>query len=160
MIRTAMPFGYLFIALFLLAWFVLGICIFVWGWRRRSRPARWIGGAAVDIVTAIVLSEVAFDAALEWAPSITSDDLVIGTWTGGSETLTLASDNTFSYHTRSQTSTGTWTRDDWNLSLHGASYSGTMRFVEFRGMYRLMTHPPIDPDAWDGDLGLHLAKKH
>jgi hypothetical protein len=160
MIRTAIPFGYLFIALFLLACFVLGICTFVWGWRRRSRPARWIGGAAIVFVIAIVFSEFAFDADIEWNPYIASDDLIIGDWTGRQGTLRLASDNTFSYHTPSQTAIGTWTRDDWNLYLRGSSYSGTMRFVQFRGSYRLMTHPPDDPDAWNGDLGLQLAKQH
>ena len=45
MIRTAIPFGYLFIALFLLAAFALGSGMFVVGLRQRSAYWRWVGVA-------------------------------------------------------------------------------------------------------------------
>ena len=158
MIRTAIPFGYLFIALFLLAAFVAGVVALVVGLRRRSARARWLGAALCAFVVIVIVTEVAYDSALEWNPTIGGDSQIVGTWTDQGQTITLASDHTFTYQTASQTARGTWTRDDWNLYLRGASYSGTMRFIQFHGIYRLMTHPPDDPDAWDGDLGLRLAR--
>lgn len=157
MIRTAIPFGYLFIALFLLAAFIAGLAFLVWGWRRSLR-ARWLGAALSAFVVIVVVAEIAYDSALEWNPTIGGDSEVVGTWTDHGQTITLASDHAFTYQTAAQTTHGTWTRDDWNLYLHGDSFSSTMRFVQFHGQYRLMTHPPDDPDAWNGDLGLRLAQ--
>jgi hypothetical protein len=160
MIRTAIPFGYFFIALFLLAALIAGVGIFVWGWHRHSRPAKWLGAVLSSLIAIIVVSEIAFGAALEWNPQIASDSQVVGIWTDNTETIRLASDYTFFYQTASWTKRGTWTRYDWNLDLHSDMYSSTMRFVQFRGQYRLMTHPPEDTDAWDGDLGLQLTQRH
>ena len=159
MIRTAIPFGYLFIALFLLAAFVFGVSVFIRGWRRGSRGGKWLGAAMVAIVLAVIAGEIVFEVAIEWNPTIGSDTEVLGTWADRAQIVTLQSDKTFTFRTSAQTTTGTWTRDDWNLYLHGDSYSGTMRFVQFRGHYRLMTKPPEDPDMWDGDLGLQRTQK-
>ena len=112
--------------------------------------------AALAVV--IVLGDIAFDAALEWNPEIRSDSEVLGTWADNGETITLGLDNTFTYRSPSQTTTGRWARQDWNLYLHGDDYSTTMRFVQFSGHYRLMTHPPEDPDLWDGNLGLRQRR--
>jgi hypothetical protein len=154
MIRTAIPFGYLFIALFLLAGFGFGIVSFIWGCRKHSRGAKWLGGGLVVLVSTIVAADVVFDGNLEWNPQIHNDAETAGTWADYREMLILATNSTFDYHSSTRTVNGTWTRDDWNLYLHGADFAATMRFVQFRGRYRLMTHPPGDPDMWDGDLGL------
>jgi hypothetical protein len=126
MIRTAIQFGYAFIALFLTAAFLGGIVAFILGWRFRSRVAKWSGLGIAVIVVAVVVSNVMFERSIEWNPTIKSDAEIIGIWS----------------------------RDDWNLYLRGESYTNTMRFITFRERYRLMTHPPGDPDEWDGDLGL------
>ena len=154
MIRTAMPFGYLFIALFLLAAFVAGISIFVLGWRRRSRIAKLFGCGMVCTVVALIVANLWFESALEWNPTIGNDAEVVGIWADHTQKITLGADKTFTYGTSSQLINGTWTRDGWNLYLRGVNYSAAMRFVQFRGSYRLMTHPVDDPDMWDGDLGL------
>ena len=154
MIRTAIPFGYLFIALFLFAAFVAGIGILIWGWRRHSRLLRGLGCGMVGSVIAIVVANLWIDSALEWNPTIGSDAEIVGTWSDRAQKITLTSDKTFTYRTSSQLINGTWTRYDWNLYLRGDNYSATMRFVQYRGGYRLMTHPPEDPDMWDGDVGL------
>jgi len=158
MIRTAIPFGYLFIALFFLAAFVAGVVALIVGVRRRSPRARWLAAALCAFVLIVIVTEVAYDSSLEWNPTIGGDSQIVGAWIDHGQTMTLASDHTFTYQTASQTAHGTWTRDDWNLYLRGDSYSGTMRFVQFHGIDRLMTHPPDDPDTWDGDLGLRLAQ--
>ena len=119
MIRTAIPFGYLFIALFLLAGFVVGVGIFIWGWRRRSRGARWLGCGLVFIVIAVAVANIWMCSALEWNPIIRSDAEVAGTWRDRDQRLALSGDKTFTYRTPSQTTSGTWTRDDWNLYLRG-----------------------------------------
>jgi hypothetical protein len=154
MIRTAIPFGYLFIALFLFAAFVLGLVVFIWGLCRHSRLARWLGGSVVVAVPALVAAEMWFDSAQEWNPTIGSDSEIVGTYADRRETITLAPDKSFTYCAGSQISTGTWGRDDWNLYLTNSNHSSTLRFIQFRGRYRLLTHPPEDPDQWNGDLGL------
>ncbi len=152
MIRTAIPFGYHFIALFLLAAFALGVGMFVVGLRRRSAYWRWVGAALCAAIVFVVAGNAAFDSAIEWNPTIASDEQIIGTWTGGGESVALAADHTFVYQAGSQTTRGTWTRNDFNLYLDGSSPNGTMRFIQFRGVYRLLPHVPNDLDAWDGDL--------
>lgn len=161
MIRTAIPFGYLFIALFLIVILVSGICLVIWGWFclviwgwfSRSRTAQWLGVGIAGSVVSLIVYNVAIEASLEWNPIISSDAEIIGTWTGRSQTIILSLNNTFSYSTPTENTGGTWTRDDWSLHLKGG-YSGTMRFVRFLEHYRLMTNPPIDPDMWDGNIGL------
>jgi len=155
MFRTAIPFGYLVVALFLLAGFGFGVVIFARGWRRHSRSAKWLGGGIVALICGIVAAQVVFEGDLEWNPLIHNDTEIVGRWADHRETLTLATNSTFSYSNSARMVDGTWTRDDWNLYLHGTNFSATMRFVQFRSQYRLMTHPPEgDPDMWDGDLGL------
>lgn len=154
MIRTAIPFGYLFIAIFLLAGFGFGVLSFVWGCRKDSRRAKWLGGGIVALVCTLVAAEFVFEGNLEWNPQINNDTEIIGTWADHGEMLILATNSTFNYDNSAHIVSGTWTRDDWNLYLHGTNFSATMRFVQFRGQYRLMTHPPGDPDLWDGDPGL------
>ena len=157
MIRTGIPFGYLFIGLFLLAAFVAGVIIFIHGGRGRFPRARWAGAALCALVVIVVMANSAFESALEWNPTMSDTD-VVGRWVDRAQTLTLGADKTFTYRTPEQTSSGTWRRDDWNLYLDGESNSGTMRFVEFRGHLRLLTRPPNDPDTWDGDLGLKRSQ--
>ena len=159
MLRTAIPFGYLFIALFLLAAFIAGIVLFVRGWRRRSAPMRWLGAGFCAGIITLVVANSAFEAALEWNPTIQTDSEVVGTWSDRAQTITLSHDHTFTYQTGAHIARGTWTRDDWNLYLRGDS-DATMRFVQFRGQYRLMTRPPGDPDTWDGDLGLPRSQQN
>ena len=140
MFRTAVPFGYLLITLFLFAALILGIGILVWGWRRRSRKAKWIGGGLIGAIVAAVTANAAFDASLELNPNIVNDADIVGTWTNRVEVVTLTPDHTFRYRVPDHTFSGTWTRDDWNLYLHSATDGNqTMRFIQFRGNYRLLT---------------------
>ena len=154
MIRTGIPCGYLFIALFLCGALICGLGVAIVGWCKRSRLAIYSGLLVAVGVIAIFIADVSFEAALEWNPVIRSDGEIIGSWTDKRQTIILAADKTFTRRTESQTINGTWKRDDWNLYLQSADHSDTMRFIKFRGGYRLMTRPPEDPDIWDGDLGL------
>ena len=156
MLWTAIPFGYLFIALFLLATFVVGGVTFVVAWRRRSAVGRRVGAILCAFVVVGIVGEVAYDDELEWNPMISSDSQIVGTWTAPARTLILSPAHTFMDQADARTTRGTWVRDDWHLSLHGDSYSGTMRFTQLHGSYRLLTHPPNNPDMWDGGLGLQL----
>jgi hypothetical protein len=154
MIRTAIPFGYLFIALFLVAGFVFGIICIIWGYRKHSRRAKWLGGGIVAIVIALGVAQDFYDRNLEWNPPIETDAEITGTWADSSETLTLSTNAIFTYHNAARTENGTWTRDDWNLHLHSTNFETSMRFVQYRSIYHLMRQPPDDPDMWDGNLGL------
>jgi hypothetical protein len=154
MIRTAIPFGYAFIALFLITIFIGGCLIFILGWCFRSRIAKWSGLGIAAIVVALIVSNEMFESSIEWNPTLKSDADIIGTWSGGGQTVTLAPNMTFRCQSPSTNYSGIWSRDDWNLYLRSDSYTNTMRFITFREQYRLMTRPLGDPDEWDGDLGL------
>jgi len=159
MIRTAIPFGYLIIALFLFAIVVIGILVFFFAGRFGFPRARWGGLVAVGLVVALVFADVAFSAKLELNPWIQSNASVIGTWSDGSQALTLTSDGSFKHETESGFTEGTWEREDWNLELHSGGNAITyMRFIQYGDELRLLTSPLGDPDTWDGDLGLRLEK--
>ena len=150
-----MPFGFLFAAFFLLAGLGFGVVSFVWGCRRHSRGAKWAGAGIVALVCALVAVEVAFENDLEWNPQILADAEICGAWAGPKATLTLATNRTFNYQSSARTVSGTWTRDDWNLYLRATNYTTTMRFMQYRGQFHLLTDPPTgDPDLWNGGLGL------
>ena len=154
MIRTAIPFGYLFIALLLGAILLTGSALGIWGCFRRRRAALILGSAMVLGVIGLVIAEVAFEASMEWNPSITDDSRVVGTWADDRETITLRADHTVDYRSDTEGFSGRWSRDDWNLHLTAEGVDSMMRFITFRDELRLMTDPPDDPDMWDGDLGL------
>jgi hypothetical protein len=152
--------GYLFGALFLFAGFGFSIVSFVRGCRKHSRRAKWLGGIGFLISTLVavgVVVEGVFEGDLELNPWINNDAEIAGTWADHRVMLTLATNHTFNYHSSTGTVSGTWNRDDWHLYLNGSNFGATMRFVQFRGQYRLMNHlsmnHPIDPKIWD-DLGL------
>ena len=157
MFRTAVPLGYFFVVLLLFTAFLAGSAILVVGWRRRSAAVRWAGATLCGCVVLLVVAEATYDSALELNPTIDSDARIVGTWSGGGQTVTLAADHTFTCQSDAQAIHGTWTRADWNLYLQGNSSADTMRFIQFRGVYRLLPHPLGDPDTWDGDLGLRLV---
>jgi hypothetical protein len=95
MIRTAIPFGYAFIALFLITIFMGGCLIFTLGWCFRSRIAKRSGLGIAAIVVAAVVSNEMFESSIEWNPTFKSDADITGTWTGGGQMVTLASNMTF-----------------------------------------------------------------
>jgi len=154
MIRTAIPFGYPFIALILGAVLLTGAALAIWGWMRQRRAALILGSTVVVGVIGLVIVQVAFESSMEWNPSITDDSRVVGTWADDRETITLRADHTVDYRSDTEGFAGRWSRDDWNLHLTAESVDSMMRFITFRDELRLMTAPPDDPDMWDGDLGL------
>ncbi|MCB1211641.1 MAG: hypothetical protein KDK97_20120 [Verrucomicrobiales bacterium] len=154
MIRTAIPFGYLFIALILGAVLLTGAALAIWGWMRRRRAALIFGWTMVFSVIGLVIVQVAFESSMEWNPSITDDSRVVGTWADDRETIMLRADHTVDYRSDSERFTGRWSRDDWNLHLTAEGVDSMMRFISFSDELRLMTSPPDDPDMWNGDLGL------
>jgi len=154
MLRTAIPFGYLFIALILGAALVIGIAFLVFGLLRRRTGLICVGSVISLGIIGLVVYQLTFDAAMEWNPSIPDDAQVIGTWASDRETVTLRPDHTVDYRSDTEGFTGRWTREEWNLRLTADNVDSSMRFISFREDLRLMTNQPADPDMWDGDLGL------
>ena len=154
MIRTAIPFGYLFISLFLGALFLAGSVLAVWGWMRRRRVSLIFGSTMGLAVIGLIIVEVAFESSMEWNPSIKDDSRVLGTWADDRETITLRADHTVDYRSDTEGFSGRWSRDDWNLHLTAEGVESIMRFISFRDELRLMSNPPDDPDIWNGNLGL------
>ncbi|GAA5496044.1 hypothetical protein Rhal01_02225 [Rubritalea halochordaticola] len=82
----------------------------------------------------------------EWNPSIESDSQTLGTWQGDSYTITLKADHTFTADLNSQHLSGTWSRDDWNLTLIPREGEQLlMRFVEESDELLLLPTPPEEP---------------
>ncbi|MEZ0256842.1 MAG: hypothetical protein ACAI37_16270 [Chthoniobacter sp.] len=130
-----------------------GIYLLASGWRRRSRTLKSLGAILLLFVTAVIARALIFENALEWNV-VVSDSELIGTWSDKTETLTLKSDGTFSYRTAAGSTTGQWDREDWNLNLKSEQAVISVRVVRYFHHPRIMTHPPDDPDAWDGNPGL------
>ena len=161
MLRTAIPFGYLFIAIILAGLLIVGVTCFVLGWRTRKRPLQVMGAALTFALVGVIAGEVIMDSLLDWNPLVRDDAQVVGTWSGVRgmwkdfhETMTLRADHTCEYHSDAEGFTGKWDRNDWNLHVTAQGVDSMMRFIEYSGELRLLHHPPDDPDTWDGDLGL------
>ncbi|MEI9892891.1 MAG: hypothetical protein WDN28_02980 [Chthoniobacter sp.] len=145
-----MPFVH-FLGLFVQ--FVAGIALLVEGWRRRSRWLKVSGGIVLALLVILIGRELILEGAMEWNPALFDEEL-LGTWRDRDEILTLAADHTFSYHRSEENLTGRWNRDDWNLELQSENAAWTARLVRYFHHLRIMTHPPDDLDAWDGNPGL------
>ena len=91
---------------------------------------------------------------MEWNPWIKDEALVVGTWADERETITLHADHRVDYHSSNERFSGNWSLDDWNLRLVADGVDSMMRFIVYDDQLYLMTHPPDDPDMWDGNLGL------
>jgi hypothetical protein len=162
MIQTVIAFGAPFGGLVALLALVAGVIALIWfarRWHQLPVPARWLGVALFSFIVTCTAWRMARDAALEWNPTISDDAQVIGTWADRAQSVTLHADHTFTCRIASQVARGRWKRDDWNLYLSGDSFGRTMRFVQFRGEYRLMTESPVEPDEWNGNLGLQRSQQ-
>lgn len=145
-LSSGMPFGMLFIIVFLVGACTIGLLAAV-----RARRTGWRVAAAVVALLAGgrlalgILSE--FLVPVDLNPVVRAEELV-GLWREGPQTLTLAADHTFRFE-GSTTSRGQWSLDDWNLSLEGVD----ARVIKANSTYRIVVAFPDDPDLWDGRLG-------
>ena len=140
---------------------LVGIGLLALGFWTRLRIFKWAGAGINCLISTLMILGIYRDMlvrAVEWNSGISSDAEVTGVWTDHTQTVTLAPDHDFSLRAPSLTAKGAWKLHDWNLYLHG-DQSRTMRFILYRGRYRLMTHPPEDIDGRDGDLGLERAEE-
>ncbi|TLU67239.1 hypothetical protein FE810_02855 [Thalassotalea litorea] len=88
---------------------------------------------------------------IEWNPILRSDEAIIGLWVDTGETLDLKPDGTFDFYIDSKKYSGTWKRNDWNLSLtsSGSFPYFYLRVIEHSGSYHLVKDTyNKDPDAW------------
>ena len=152
--RTALPFGYLLIAIVLGVVFIAGAWLAIRGWSRQKHAACVVGVSMVLGSLGLVVAQIIFDESMEWNPVIYEDSRIVGRWKDKRETVTLRADHTVDYTSDTEGFSGKWMRDDWNLRLVAKDVDVMMRFISFRGELRLLTNPSGDPDMWDGDLGL------
>ena len=151
--------GYLLAALFFLTAFLFVVWFGSKGarWRSLATPLLIVGTFGI---MAVLVSRCAVGDGLEWNPTIKSDAEVFGIWEDRAKTVVLRPDHTFDYRDNARLTSGTWTRDDWNLFMYNKGHEARMmEFVEYRGRLRLMPDPPGDPDAWDGDVGLEKSAR-
>lgn len=136
-----------FVAGLLLAFFIFGFFLFMYGRGYFSPPA----------------SETAL--AVEFNPFIRSDDEILGKWSTNKQALKLLNDNTFNYQISGRVVKGHWTRQDFDLSLKGDSDDccNTMRFVKLHNQYFLLTDPPdfseVEGQQWIDDAMTTALKK-
>jgi hypothetical protein len=161
MFRTAIPFGYLFIMIFLGGVLIVGVTCFMFGRRTRRRSLQVMGAVLSLGVVGLIAADVIMDSLMEWNPMVRDDKRVIGTWVRErdlwmdfAESVTLHADHRFEYHSDNEGFSGKWERNDWNLRLTAEGLDWMMRFIEYSGELRLLSRPPEDPDTWSGDLGL------
>ena len=151
--------GYLLAALFFLTAFLFVVWFGSKGahWRSLGTPLLIVGTFGI---MAVLVSRCAVDIELEWNPAIRSDAEVFGTWGDRAKTVVLRPDHTLDYWDNARLTSGTWTRNDWNLFIYDEGHKvRTMEFVKYRGHLRLMPDPPGDPDAWNGDVGLEKSAR-
>jgi len=162
MIRTAIPFGYLFILLFVISSLLIGFAIVVFSFFKKSKPFRWFCVLSYLAYVVLIIIGVVINVTgePEWNPVIKNDAEVAGVWTDSQHKLKLTADHHFTYRDHDVVTSGTWSRDDWNLYLksgapdsHGAPTN--LRFIEYKGHYRVLTKLLLDTDEWDGDYGLN-----
>jgi hypothetical protein len=151
----------IFSAIPLVMAFLAGLALLAYSFITRSRRLRRFsvifmlmsaGIAAVFIIAGTIMEP-------EWNPKIGNDQEVVGVWTKGQERLELIADGHFVYGIPPTAKIGSWARDDWNLYLKPGVFkpgepSNVMRFIQFHGHYRILTHPPDEPDSWNHDYGL------
>ncbi|MDB6007703.1 MAG: hypothetical protein JWR15_4690 [Prosthecobacter sp.] len=165
MFRTAIPFGYLFIMIFLGGVFIVGMTCFIWGRRTRRRPLQVMGAILSLGVVGLITADATLNSLMEWNPLVRDDKKVVGIWLRErsmwmdfSESITLHADHHFEYHSDAEGFSGRWERNDWNLHLTAEGIDWMMRFIEYSGELRLLSRPPDDPDLWNGNLGLERVQ--
>jgi hypothetical protein len=145
-------------AFFLLVGLGFGIFSFLRGRRKRSKGLKRFGAGIVGLILILICilvgRDIFFDRKVELNPWINNDAEITGAWGDRNLTLTLFSNHTFTYQTLTTSVKGTWGRDDYNLYLGGTNFGSQMRFIQFRGQYRLLTHPIGDSGSWNRNLGL------
>jgi len=134
---------------------VLGLTIALHGWKRRQLPMKLAGTSMIMLVVLEIFIGNWFVFQVESNPLIRSDAEILGTYSGKHLTVSILPDGTCIYDEYSIKKTGIWSRDDWNLLLSGTNLSVQMRFIQFRGKYRLQEDNGRDPDeiAW-WEIGL------
>ncbi len=158
-IRTALPFGYLAIGLFLLCVAIIGL---VQVWRGlRTRPlnrARALTGIALLTLAGLVTAaNLVSENSVELNPIVTVADLE-GVWNDGPAALELSSDGTYSCSGGGSCAqlgaSGRWAHDgDFLLQFTRATDGRVLiqRVVRAEKELRL-TDEAKDPDMWDGVL--------
>lgn len=157
MFSTSIPFGYSLIMIFLFMVFVAAVGLAINGFVCHLKRRFLLGSVGAMMVVGLITFDLLLDSWLELNPLIASDTVIIGTWSNADEKIELHIDHHFRYTRHGKTIEGTWQRDDWNLRIIPSWH--LMRFIQFRGEYRLLTHPPQDFDAWDHDFGLEKVSK-
>ena len=152
-LSSGMPFGVLFILLFLVSLCTIGLVAAIrirrTGWRVAAAAVALLAGGRLALG---IMSEVLVQVDLN--PVVQPDELV-GSWREGAQTLALRADHTFQLRGPT-TLRGSWRLDDWNISLDGVK----ARVIKANGAYRIVVSFPDDADLWDGRLGFeHEAGK-
>jgi hypothetical protein len=162
-IRTAAPFGYLFVGLVLLSVGLLGLALLARGlWRRRYRQAGF--GLCVGLFVAYVLwVNVAEGNALELNPQVSAATLS-GRWMHGDAVLVLRSNGRYECRGAAECESvgvlGSWTYKDYDVTLVSTHSSTAQDFlagaryrvVSYNGALRLASPIDDDPDMWDGNF--------
>src|SRR5437879_232782 len=95
MIRTAIPFGYLFIYFGLFVGFSFGLAMVVWGVHGKSKSAAIFGAWIALGIAAFLIADCVMEARTEWAPHISGNGEIIGAYGQPDDGVELNADATF-----------------------------------------------------------------
>ena len=164
-----MPFPTFFVFLEWLFLLAIGAILLGFGLLKKSK-SYWkvIAGTIFLLWTLIsIIVTVIVDVKTEFNPIVDRQELV-GKWEYSNCILTLSYDNTYYINVeneelkkrlRVKSSTGHWTKADWNLDLNDNSGNQltNLRVIKFNNEYRIIIEDFLDFDMWDGDLGFKKA---
>jgi len=146
---------------FLMASAVVAACLIVLAiscWRflqhKRLSPARSLVTVLALVPVAIFIAAMGLDAGTNYNPGDASLRTMAGTYSHGDVSLELRWDGTYASHNLEGAGSGTWSHDDWNLTLHGSSLQSP-RWIHWRGSPAIL---PYYRGA-DAEDGLILRKQ-
>lgn len=166
--RTALPFGYLGIALILGVIAISAIVLVISGIRGR-RVYRGLAGLIIlGAVCALTVMDVQADERTDLNPRIASDSDLVGIWTAKGAVLDLRAKGVYACRGDGCSAVGTagrWQRvDDFKLNFVSTPPSrvpGTtvrLRVISTHGRLQLI-RASRDPDLWDGRVLFEMVPR-
>lgn len=122
-------------------------------YRKISRQLSIIASLAIVPISAIIVAGV-IEGNIDVNPMISSKEQLIGTYRSGAHSLKLNADGTFVASGLPLITSGTWSNDDWNITLSNTSLEHP-RIVTRNG---LLCIAPFYSGV-DGPMGILLRKE-
>lgn len=164
-VRSAIPFGYLLLALGWIVGMSALAVVMLRGIRRRNFASLrfFVSAAGFCFGALIFVANIVFPDRLEFNPLFSVEDL-IGSWAQGASSFDFENGNTATFFLEPELRNrlgvsnggGYWEKSgDFSISIGNQSVSQTaiLRVVRYEDELRIIIQDFSDLDMWDGDLG-------